>query len=612
MPRQVRPHRRALLGLMAALLAAAQPGASRQAPQGKTPAPAPPAAPAQRAPHPAAQAPTMHMVTRVVQVTVVAHHKGLPVEDLTQPDFRVFDNGQEQQIQFFAQERGHVINEAAVALPKNTWSNRTDTRKGIPINVTLILYDGLNTRTMDQAHAREQIVRFLSQLHPEDRVALYALGKDLKVLHDFTSDASALLRVLSRYKGYSGQEIRSAESEPGSEEDPSLTDGLHALSNPNAEAVAQFLDSSDEAYTQMQTVDRVATTMNALEAIAAHVAGIPGRKNLIWVSGGFPFTMGFDNLMSGSPANPLLQNKDFSAEVQRAARALSDANVAVYPVDAHGLVVNMGNIRQMTQAYHRNYGDPLPPMSQQDLIIQTMETLADRTGGRAFYRTNDLSHAIRRAIEDSQVTYTLAYAPTHREWNGEFRKIKVTTRRPGVELRYRTGYYAMPDKPLEPAQSEQMAYAAQWSALDATELGLTVEAMRSSLKGRPVVDFILVVDSAGLRFTEAEGRHDTDLLMVVAQKAEDGRVVSGDSKTLKLRLKDDTYQHAMMRGLGITGTVILDPAATQFRLVMLDEATGRLGSVDVPVAGLAEQPPPAQPAIPPAGGAANPPEKPKP
>jgi len=178
-----------------------------------------------------------------------------------------------------------------------------------------------------------------------------------------------------------------------------------------------------------------------------------------------------------------------------------------------------------------------------------------------------------------------------------------------VELRYRTGYFAMPDKPLEPAQSEQMAYEAQWSSLEATELGLTVHAVRSTYEGRPVAVFSLTVDSAGLRFTEEEGRHSTNLLMILAQKAEDGHVISGDSKTLALRLKDDTYQTAMMKGLGVTGTLLLDPATTRFRLVMLDQSTGRLGSVDVPVQQLKETP--AKPGPPAAPAATSPPtEKP--
>ncbi|HTQ86358.1 MAG TPA: VWA domain-containing protein [Candidatus Solibacter sp.] len=595
-----------MMGLIAAVLAVAQPGASNPTPQGDAAgagkpqaAPSAPTKPvATSGPQSGAAAPVVRATTRLVQVTVVAHHKGAPVADLTQEDFHVFDNGQEQKVQFFTMETGHVVEGTPTPLPANTWSNRTETRKGIPVNVTLILYDGLNTRVTDQNYAREQIIRFLSQIHPEDRVALYALGKDLKVLHDFTSDASSLLRVISKYKGYNGVQIVTSDPEVPNEYD-----------TPSA-SMNEFLAGADEAFAQFQTVTRVETTVNALEAIAAHVAGIPGRKNLIWISGSFPFTMGYDSITAVARMNsPELQNRDFSQEIQRAARALTDANVAVYPVHAKGLVINATPATRNPQPYRRSFSDASPNLGENDLELQTLDKLAERTGGRAFYRTNDLGGAIRRAIEDSQVTYTLAYVPSHNEWNGKFRTIKVTTKRPGVELRYRTGYFAMPDKPLEPAQSEQMAYEAQWSSLEATELGLTVHAVRSTYEGRPVAVFSLTVDSAGLRFTEEEGRHSTNLLMILAQKAEDGHVISGDSKTLALRLKDDTYQTAMMKGLGVTGTLLLDPATTRFRLVMLDQSTGRLGSVDVPVQQLKETP--AKPGPPAAPAATSPPtEKP--
>jgi len=604
----------ALGGLAAVLVAGAQPGASHPGPQGTAAAPGPqqpgPAAP------PKTPAPVVRTTTRLVQVTVVAHHKGSPVADMTQDDFHVFDNGQEQTIAFFSKETGHVLEEPAAPLPKDTWSNRTETRKGIPINVTMILYDGLNTRVMDQNFAREQIVKFLSAIRPEDRVALYTLGKDLRVLHDFTSDATSLLRVLSKYKGYTGPEIPSSALDP--ETEPEVGAGMSPAAAAAAANINSFLQGVDEAYNQMQTVNRVARTADALEAIAAHVAGIPGRKNLIWVSGAFPFTMGFDNLLAGPAANPQLDSRDFAAEVQRAARALADANVAVYPVDAHGLGVGLGSTLRMAQAPRRGYADPNPRISQEDLTIQTIQTLAERTGGRAYYRTNDLSGAIRGAIEDSEVTYTLAYSPAHNEWNGKFRTIKVTTKRPGTELRYRMGYFAMPDKELEPTQSEQMAYAAQWSTLEATEIGLTVKAVRTTINERPAVSFTLLLDTAGVRFNEEDGRHSTNLLLILAERAEDGRVVTGDSRTLALKLKDDTYQRAMMKGLPLGGTLLLDPAAIQFRLVILDQSTGRLGSVDVPVAQLrvvpeapaASKAPGAAPAPAPAG--ANPPEKPEP
>jgi len=543
-----------------------------------------------------------------VQVAVVAHHKGAPVADLAESDFRVFDNSQEQKVSFFVKEMADRTLPNAPPLPPNTFSNLPRSRKGVPPNVTVILYDGLNTRITDQAYAREKIVEFLSHLRPDDRVALYTLGKDLRVLQDFTSDARLLLQVLSKYKGYLGPEVTAS--------DPEVANEYDYVSGTYTTALNNFLSGQDQVYAEFQIVNQAARTVDAMEAIAAHVAGVPGRKNLIWISGAFPFTLGYDSVNQTGGTAPLLQQRDFSADLQRAARALSDANVAVYPVDAHGLVINVtaatrrpGAARPMVS--QRGFYDVGPVLGEDDLTLQTMDTIAARTGGRAFYRTNDLAGAIRSAIDDSQVTYTLAYAPSNTDWNGKFRAIKVTTSRPGVELRYRTGYFAVPDQPLQPTESERMAAEAQWSSLEATEIGMSAHATMGSLQGKPVLSFKLTVDSAGLRFVDENGRHATDLLLLVTQKAEDGHVVHGDSRTLQLKLKDDTYQLTMTQGLQVTAGVVLDPATTQLRLVMLDHSTGRLGSLDIPVAAVtpatAPTAAPGQPEEKPAG---KPPDKP--
>ena len=77
-----------------------------------------------------------------------------------------------------------------------------------------------------------------------------------------------------------------------------------------------------------------------------------------------------------------------------------------------------------------------------------MKVLAERTGGRAFYGTNDLSGAIIRALNDSRVTYTLGFYPADSNGTAAFTEIKVTSGDPGAEVRARSGYFAFPEAPL--------------------------------------------------------------------------------------------------------------------------------------------------------------------
>ena len=594
----------ALLAVAVALLLAAQPGASRPAPQGnpaggagQTATPQAPAKPAEPASSTPPATPVVRITTRLVQVSVVAHDgHGNPIADLTQEDFRLFDNGQEQKIAFFSKDSSEVRAGSAPTLPPDTWSNVSSRKGGTPVNLTVILFDQVNTAQVDQANARNQIVRFLKQMRPEDRIALYALGNELRVLHDFTSDPDSLLRALAKAQAKSGRLV--PDNDPG-------TGPLGDTSgDPDLDA---FLAAADTSFVQYQTTDRVLRTTDALEAIAAHVASLPGRKNLLWVSSGFPLMIGYDMDPAMVQATGL-DSRTFLVEVDRAGRALNDANVAVYPVDAHRLSVSLTAITTpyTTPSSSRVPATRPPTITGNRSGVETMENIAGRTGGVAYHDTNDLSAALRSAMDDSRLVYTLAYTPSHNEWDGKFRKVKVETRRSGVHLRFRNGYFAIPDAHLDPTQRTQMLAEAQWSVFDATQIPLTLQIVRMTNNEKPWIRFAILADSAGLRFTETAGTHDTDMILTLGQKGPDGLLVKEETKTLALRVKDDRYREVMAKGLRLTASMPLDPTAVSFRVVLLDAADGHLGSLEVPIAKLRTVAAPTAPPAPAAPAAAKP------
>src|SRR5208282_2292226 len=515
---------------------------------------------------------------------------------LTQEDFRLFDNGQEQKISFFSKDSSEVRAGSAPTLPPDTWSNVSSRKGGTPVNLTVILFDQVNTAQVDQANARNQIVRFLKQMRPEDRIALYALGNELRVLHDFTSDPDALLRAVAKAQARSGRLVPDNDPGTGPPGDTSGDADLDA-----------FLAAADTSFVQYQTTDRILRTTDALEAIAAHVASLPGRKNLLWVSSGFPLMIGYDMDQSMVRATGL-DSRMFLEEVDRAGRALNDANVAVYPVDAHRLT---SNLTAITTPYVNPSSSRVPSTRAATITpnrsgVETMENIAARTGGVAYHDTNDLSAALRSAMNDARLVYTLAYTPSHNEWDSKFRKIKVETRRSGVHLRFRNGYFAIPDAHLDPTQRQQLLAEAQWSVFDATQISLTFQAVRINADGKPWIRFAILADSAGLRFTDTAGTHDTDMILTLGQKGPDGLLVKEETKTLTFRLKDDKYQEVMAKGMRLTASMPLDPAAVSFRIVLLDAADGHMGSLEIPIAKLRDVAASTTPAAPAAPGAARP------
>src|SRR5262249_29130031 len=125
----------------------------------------------------------------------------------------------------------------------------------------------------------------------------------------------------------------------------------------------------------------------------------------------------------------------------------------IYPVDARGLptpaffsAANSGRDR-FGRSVNRNPQALGAAIRQDSAQLQaahaTMQDMADRTGGKAFYNRNDLDGAIKNGIEDGSMYYTLAYYPSNKTWNGKFRKIHVSVNQPNIKVRHRLGYYAV-------------------------------------------------------------------------------------------------------------------------------------------------------------------------
>jgi VWFA-related protein len=534
--------------------------------QAPPPAPTPGAAPAQQ------QAP-LRVTTRLVQINVIAQDKkGEPVADLTRDDFSLLDQGQPQQISSFSVESTRTLPAPAQPLPANFYSNRLEQKAGAPTSVTVILLDGLNTKFEDMAYARQQIIKFLGQLQPQDRVALYTLTTSLKVLHDFTSDASSLLRAIQRYRGHSSAALEASEPEEA---------------NTGNDQIDRFLNDANQRMADFYTIDRVRSTAGALEDIANHLVRVPGRKNLIWVSGSFPFYIGLDDPLT---LDSTRERRTFTDEVERAARALNNANLAIYPVDARGLI---GPATANPALRAARGGLPtrrgMPPnirIAPSRADFDTMNVLAERTGGRAFYNTNDILGSIRRAIEDSRVTYVLGYYPAHGNWDGKFHEIKLQVKRPGLHLRYRRGYFALPDVPLDIQHRQALLYEAVASPLDATSLGLNVHAIPVDVPGARMLKTELQIPPHDITLDSQSDRWVGAVDLLFVQLASDGKTVTGETKTVNMRLTRQTYEEIMKAGVTLTRTLPIEAGAATLRVVVRDAASGAIGSISIPLAKL--------------------------
>src|SRR5438094_4705632 len=534
--------------------------------------------------------PVLRVSTRLVEVSVVVENrKGEPVRDLGRDDFTVLDDGREQQISVFSVESEQPPPAPARPLPANTFSNRLEYHPGTPTSVTVILLDGLNTHFDDQVYAVAQVVKFLKQIRPGHHLALYTLGSNLLVLHDFTSDAQSLVAALGRYTVRESGEVQASEPPKPPTSITLITPNTGGAPQGSAPSVPievgleQYMRETAQRSADFYSMDRALRTLSALEAIAHRLSNVPGRKNLVWVASSFPFTIGFG---TANAQNVTRGERSFGHEIERAERALNDANLAIYPVDARGLVsafADEPNLSAERSVSARRPGEnALNGVGQLTPTHDTVEELADGTGGRAFYGSNDILGSIRRAVEDARVTYTLAYYPSQTEWDGGFHQIKVKVRRSGARVLCRRGYFALAEKPLGPGDRDAVLREAALSPLESMALGVTVRVGADPSIPR-VIDLTVDIDPRNVRLEQQSGRWVGSLDLLFAQLSAQGQILKGLSQPMTLRLTGEEFQQILHNGLSISGRLEAVAGAERLRVIARDATSGAMGSINIPL-----------------------------
>jgi VWFA-related protein len=518
----------------------------------------------------------VHVTTRIVQVSVTVHDdRGRPVTGLTKDNFILLDDGKRQQITSITEQNNRLATTAAAAKP-NLFTNRFEQGVAAQAPLTVIVIDAYNAGFWD-AFPHEcggkcpplcaigpifhEVEKFISQMQLQDRVALYELADKLYLLQDFSADTDALSRALARGKQYVPTAFYPSQTSPR---------------------------------------DMDAHTMDAMHAIADRLAKVPGRKNMIWLSTGFPPDAGL-----GKTALNAVEATDKTAKI------LGDADFPLFSMNALGLMAGGGEAAQasgggggrgrgpvsggdvITPAQRDgNYGGTamcpiLPGRIPQVGDFDYTKDLSDMSGGRAYENTNDLAGSIRKVIEDSASTYILSYYPDHNKWNGEFREIKVKVDRPGLsglEVRARKGYYATVDTSTAQQRDAQKLIDAVRSPLETTDLGFDVQADGVEVAGVRQLKVKISLDANQLRFKQEDGRSLDSLSETWAEFNGEGQQVGEISKTIDLSRPENEYTQLLKDGFTFSKTLVLAKDASEVRRILADAGNGAIGSVIIPLA----------------------------
>jgi len=538
---------------------------------------------------------TIRVSTHMVLVDVVVTDKqGKAVNGLRPEDFVVEENGKVQKISSLTTptENAPV---SAPQLPPGIYSNRPEYRSpGGPI--TVMLLDALNTPFSDQAYARRQMLAFVKeQFKPTDRMAVFALTGPLTVLQDLTGDPQVLYAALQKYKPQaqefqaSGQPSTSAASGTPTAvsvvtsldaSTPPLTDnsasasvrgGSASVAFASAQAALAAFEGAQVAYAQEQ---RAVLTLDALGSMARILGGLPGRKNLIWVTGELPFSfipedraMTDAELAEDLPSMNTRRVGEHAAgnyaatfrashaeEIREIAARLATAQVAVYPVDARGLSISTEIDSQ-----------------------ETMREMARETGGRAYVNQNEIRVGVERAFADESAAYSLGYYPDNKKYDGKYRSIKVKVKRDGVEIHSRRGYYAIDPTQAKGYNPQQEVTSAFGDNVPSTLVAFSAQVKPPSANSVPnKIGVTYLVDASTLSAEDASGGKHLNVVFYATIFA-GGKIVANASQKVDQTFDANTYQQIVLKGLMLHLDVDSQPG--QLRLAVQDVRTGLVGTI---------------------------------
>src|SRR5271157_111151 len=464
---------------------------------------------------------------KVVQLSVVAlDSKGQPVGDLTADEFQIADGGKPQKIAAFRHAESKL--QQAPPLGALEFSNRAAANVS---HVTLVLLDLLNVSFGARGEASSYLVDGLKSVESGESLFLYLLTADGKL--------------------YPVRGLPGAGSEAPEPAGVSWTRNAKALVDGALAKRFQLRPPFDDVGA------RVRLTYGALESVGSMLAGIPGRKNIVWITRGVPMGIPPSGTASHEPV-------DFTPLLRRLCLILDRFNVAVYPVMQ--VPPGMGGIGESESA----------GVSAEEGLRQ----VADLTGGPA-KATNTISSTLRQAMNDVRTSYQLGYYPPASNWDGKFHNLRIACTRKGVRIQAQTGYYALPDKASDEQEALNLAAV---TAFDASEIGLRC-AMSPSPKGGTVMSFRLGIDPADIHIAQQGDRYTSQLDMQMV-----GYLTGGDSQASGVSPLSLSWTAAELAKAKADGFVWNPPidinvreTAEKVRFLVYDRDSHAIGTLTIPL-----------------------------
>jgi VWFA-related protein len=529
-------------------------------------------------PGPAVLEPTLRTHARLVVLDVtVLDNKGMPITGLSPEDFQLLDDGHPQKA---IDLKEHTV------VPGGPLSAMQLPVSGSPVPLSnkppdggiwnVVAVDLINTPKEDRARLQQQLQAFARELPAGMPVALVSMAGDIKVLSSFTDGRPGLTRALKTRLGpldVGGPANIIERNEI--QESINVTDSASLQNKANVDVQRQ--------------AQRAQMTLDDFASIARWLKAYPGKKNVFWLSSGFPVEAhalgekGYNDLQPAGPGTPGGQKLPTQEETDR---QLETARVAIYPLDVRG-VAFPDVARETTADTGGNSlgivveGPPNPEIDDNLKTAQRSEMLeiAHATGGVARFN-NDLSTSLLQAVRQGESYYTISYTPQEASWDGNYHRFKLALDRPAVQVIFRQGYYARDVQAEPPPTTDQFRAALEPGMPLATSVLFTV-----SIPPSPdSAEVQYAIDPSTVRFTQgSDGKLLADLDCAILEFSDKGKVLDKSLIRLSERTAPDQPLQSPAMVLSARQKIALKPGATTLVVGVRDRATGLFGTLEVSI-----------------------------
>jgi VWFA-related protein len=578
-----------MTGLILSLTAHAQ-----SLPPANTPSPAP--APQEAPEMSTKEAPALFKarVNLVLVPVVVRDAKGRALGTFTKENFLLFDKGRPQEITKFSVEKSgaKAAREAQTLDAPPAAAGEPAALPDVPERFVAYVFDDAHLQFGDLARARDAAGRQLTGMTKTDRAAIYTTSGQDQI--DFTDDQEklheALLRLRARSYANPGAtpacpEISyymadmiankgdTAALNAAALESAICTMGPAAAITPAQIAAFEAAVAAAKAPIQQQARQIVSVesqqtrvALSVLKDVVRHMSAMPGERIVVLISPGFI-----------TPE----EQEDKNEVLDRAIRA----NVLINSLDARGLWTDpaqdanrsggtiTNGFAQLKQQY-----DHLSVTAQAGVLME----MAAGTGGTVFQNSNDLDAGLRQLVTAPEYYYVLGFSPQNLKLDGSFHSLKVTFKSPaqtGLAMQVRQGYYAPRKLPNAEETAKQEIEEALFSREEISELG--VELHTQFFKNSDQDANITVqcrLDPKHIQFRKADGRNSNTLTIVTGVFDRNGKFLSGNVKTLDMKLKDETLTRMLSGGTYSMKTNFSVPPGTYMVRLIVRDTEGQLMS----------------------------------